>query len=111
MLILFMFILFSWPRFLKILSLVGWGNWLGRNVGNIYFLNHKDEPMDVTQALVCTRVCTRARFMLVNIFICQFTVSRKLKSKRNDGVKTELSASDAAYSLRDKERRIYFNVC
>ncbi len=43
-----------------------------------------------------------ARFMLVNILISNFTISR---------VMTKLSASDAAYSLRDNERRIYFNIC
>ncbi len=34
--------------------------------------------------------------------LSQFTISRKWKWKRNDGVMTKLSASDAAYSLRDK---------
>ncbi len=35
------------------------GNWLCRNVGDIYvlLLNHEGEPMDITQALVCTMVC------------------------------------------------------
>ncbi len=40
----------------------GRGNWLRRNVGNISVLNHEGEPMDITQARVCTRVCTRANF-------------------------------------------------
>ncbi len=38
----------------------GWGNWLRHNVGNISVLNHEGEPMDITQACICTRVCTRA---------------------------------------------------
>ncbi len=32
----------------------GRGNWLSRNVGNISVLNHEGEPMDITQAHVCT---------------------------------------------------------
>ncbi len=39
------------------------GNWLCRNVGNMYILNHEAEPMDITQAR--------------NILICKFTISRK----------------------------------
>ncbi len=49
-------------------SIRGRGNWLRRNVGNISVLNHEGEPMDITQARVCTRVCTRAR-LPVNILI------------------------------------------
>ncbi len=32
----------------------GRGNWLSRNVGNISVLNHEGEPMDITQAQICT---------------------------------------------------------
>ncbi len=36
----------------------------GRNVGNIFVLkNHEGEPMDIKQASICTRVCTRANFV------------------------------------------------
>ncbi len=44
-----------------------------------------------------------ARFMLVNILISHFTISRK--SKRNDRVMMELSASDTAYSLKTKREK------
>ncbi len=33
------------------------------NVGNNSVLNHEGEPMDIKQAHVCTRVCTRANFV------------------------------------------------
>ncbi len=36
----------------------GGGNWSCCNVGNISVLNHECETMDITQACVCTRVCT-----------------------------------------------------
>ncbi len=41
-------------------SIRGAGQLLHCNVGNISVLNHEGEPMDITQARVCTRVCTHA---------------------------------------------------
>ncbi len=41
----------------------GQGNWLHHNVGNISVLNHGGEPIDIKQARVCTKVCTRANFV------------------------------------------------
>ncbi len=34
------------------------GNLLCCSVGNISVLNHEAEPMDITQARICTKVCT-----------------------------------------------------
>ncbi len=59
--------------------------------------------MDITHAHVQT---LRKIYAGERLNLSQFTINRK----RNDGVMTELSASDA-YSLRDDERRIYFNIC
>ncbi len=39
--------------------------------------------------------------------LSQITINRKWKSKRNDGVMTKLSASDATYSLRDESTSTY----
>ncbi len=50
-------------------SIRGAGQLLRSNVGNISVLNHEGEPMDIKQARVYTRVCTRARFMPVNVLI------------------------------------------
>ncbi len=59
---------------------------------NISVLNHEGDPMDITQARVCTRVCTRANFAQINAGEClnlrQFTINRKWKVKTewsNDG--------------------------
>ncbi len=77
----------------------GGGDWLCRNVGNVSVLNHEGEPMDITQARVCTRVCTlqtkRNIYACEHLNLSQFTISRKWKKKWNDRVMTELSASDA----------------
>ncbi len=43
-----------------------YGHWLRRNLGNIYVLNHEDNPMDITQARVCTsRVFKRANLQKI----------------------------------------------
>ncbi len=80
------------------------GNWLCRNV----FLNHEGEPMDITQARVCTRVCTmqtKCKIYAGEHLNQSFHYKQKVKVK--NGMMTELSASDAC----DKEWRIYFNIC
>ncbi len=42
---------------------MGRGNWLCQNAGNISGLNHEGEPMESTQARVCTRVSTCANLV------------------------------------------------
>ncbi len=49
----------------------GGGDCLCRNVGNISVLNHEDEPMDITQARVCTI------YAGVHLNLSQFTLNRK----------------------------------
>ncbi len=66
-------------------SIRGAGNRLRRNVGNISVLNHEGEPMGITQALDCTRVCTcanSARFMLVNIINQSVHYKQKVEVKK-----------------------------
>ncbi len=81
------------------------GNWLRSHVGNISVLNHEGEPMDITHNYASERLNLSQCIININASFIQFTES---ESKNR---MTELSASDAAYSLRDDERRIYINIC
>ncbi len=70
----------------------GRGDWLHRNVGNISVLNHEGEPMDITQAGVCIRVCTLqtkckiyAGEHLNQSFHCKQKVKVKTERRSNDG--------------------------
>ncbi len=86
------------------------GNWLRPNVGNISVSNHEGEPMDFTQAHICTSVSTlqtKCKMYAGEHLNQSFSLQAESESKN---VMTELSASDAAYSLRD-DKRIYFNIC
>ncbi len=64
-------------------SIRGRGDWLCSNVGNISVLNHEGEPMDITQAGVCTRVCTLQTLCKIyageRLNLSQFSISRKWK--------------------------------
>ncbi len=66
-------------------SILGGGDWLCRNVGNVSVLNHEGEPMDITQARVCTRVCTlqtkRKIYAGQRLNLSQFTIEKKWKKK------------------------------
>ncbi len=56
--------------------------------------SYADERLNLSQCIIN-----------INASFIQFT-----ESESKNGM-TELSASDAAYSLRDDERRIYINIC
>ncbi len=55
--------------------------------------------MDITQACVCTMVCTPAIYAGEHL---NQSIHHKQKEKVKNGM-TELSASEAAHSLRNKE--------
>ncbi len=64
----------------------GGANWLRRNVGNISVLSREGEPMDITQAGVCIRVCTRAdlaqNYAGKHLNFSQFTINKvKVKTE------------------------------
>ncbi len=73
----------TWPG--KNFRYGGRGDWLHCNAGNISVLNHGSEPVDITQARVCTRVCKtcklNARFMLVNVLSQSIHFKQKVKVK------------------------------
>ncbi len=57
------------------------GNWLRCNAGNISVLNREGEPMDITQARVCARVCTLQTKCKIyageRLNLSHYTISRK----------------------------------
>ncbi len=74
------------------------GNWLYVAMFEIYVLNHEGEPMDITQACVCTRVCTMQT--KCNIYAGEhlnqsFHYNQKVKVKTESQSNAKLSASDA----------------
>ncbi len=65
-------------KFIRILSKDHVRHWLSRNVGNVSVLNHEGEPMDITQA----RVCTHANMQIYaseHLNLSQITINRKWK--------------------------------
>ncbi len=69
------------------------------------WISHTSNVQTLRKSYAGERLNLSQCIININASFIQFTES---ESKNR---MTELSASDAAYSLRDDERRIYINIC